>query len=179
MKQLYCILIALFFLFPQASLAHIDGNALEDGDYRVELGSFPEEDLQPGETILFSTVMENLEAEPVYKTKAWVRISQNDQILFSSADFTTDDGTIDFEYLFPRHGQYEMTIRMINTSNDDEATVTFPLQIGDESLVGELTETPVAQQKDSRFNLAALTLIIGLLSGVFIARYRPKVNEVK
>ena len=178
MKYIYWIIIASSLIWPFHAFAHIGGNAQVDGDYRIELGSFPESDLDPSKTIIFSAVMEDLDANPVYSTKAWIRISQENTILFSSADLETEDGTIDFEYKFPDNGTYEMMIRMINLENDDEATVTFPLEIGDLSLVGDLSEGSLAEQKGSRFNLAVLTLIIGLLVGVFLARYRPKVTEV-
>lgn len=172
------LLLASTMVFPNQVFAHAEGNAIEDGNYRVELSSFPEEDLQPFETIIFSVVLEDLEAEPIYETKAWVRISKNDQILFSSADLQTTDGTVDFEYLFPDHGDYEMTVRLVNLENEDEASVTFPLTIGDLSLVEEVTKEEQRIQRESNFNLSVLTLIIGLLSGVFLARYRPKKNGI-
>ncbi len=178
MKNLLTILISLSLCVPSLALAHIGGNAIEDGEYRIELGSFPEDGLNPNETIIFSAVMEDLEANPVFNSKAWIRISQNDEILFSSSDFITEDGTVDFEYLFADHGMYDMTIRMINTKNDDEATVTFPLEIGDPNLAVEGGQVKQFAQSGSRFNLSVLTLIIGLLSGVFLARYRPKSSKV-
>jgi hypothetical protein len=114
--------------------------------------------------------MEDENAKPVFETSSWVRITRGDEILFSSSDLQTNDGTVDFEYNFPTLGEYEMTVRMIGKEEHQEANVTFPVQVGDDEQAA-LDKLTKQERRTSNFNLAVLTLVIGFISGVLIARF--------
>ena len=162
----------LFLMMPAAALAHLDGVSLTDNNYRVELGSIPAENYQIEQLTTFSLSMESVEGGHVERFGGWIRLVKGDSIIFTSTDFETQDGTLDFETTFPGAGDYEMTVRLIDVVNAREATVIFPLKVEGE-IVEEVAEV-VASTGSSGQGLALITLIIGLFIGGGLAILAPR-----
>lgn len=172
------IVLLFFFLLlaPVSVSAHLSGEAVTDNNYRIELGHLPLENIQPGENVSFTASMENLDGVGIMKTTAWIRVSLDDLILFSSTNFVTDDGTIDFSAAFEKSGVYDITVRIVDIEKEEEATGTFSLVVGDPER--PVPEAEIKQERKSNFNLAVLTLALGVIAGILLARYRP-VKETK
>lgn len=164
MKKILFLVSAALFLVPSAGMAHLEGQAKVDNNYRVELGQFPQAEVKTDENVAFSLAMENVEGERVMDMSAWIRLSLDDAVIFSSTDFITDNGTLDFDYRFTQSGVYDMTIRVINLDNDDEANVIFPLEVSG-PLAGEDGAGDDRMATASRRNLALFTLILGAIGG--------------
>lgn len=174
MKIIFTILLLILSASP--AVAHLNGEAIEEGGYRVELGRVPE-NLVVGENVAFSVSMENLEGQRISSTKAWVRLSLGDSILFSSTDFITDDGTIDFSATFMEPGEHEMLTRVVDIVNSKEVTVTFKVRVSQDPNI--VLEDGVDNKKDANNGLALATLLIGLGAGGFLGMVFHKRKSTK
>lgn len=170
----FYILVVIALLFPFGASAHLEGEALYNNSYRVEVGHYPVDLLYEKETVNFSIQLETEEGNPVPSSNAWIRISIGNDILFSSADLSTTDGKVDFDFVFPEAGEYEMMIRLTDNENNEDATVLWPVSV--EVNPAMEIEEPEITPRENRFNLAVLTFILGGIIGVLMARYRPRVN---
>ena len=172
MRYIAPIFLIVFFFYVPFTQAHLQGNALIDGNYRIELGSFPTDYLVE-ENISYTIAMETIQGQRILNSSAWIRLAKEDTIIFSSSDFFTEDGLIDFSYEFADPGNYELTVRMVNINSGQEATVVFPLEVTGQS--GDYV-TGAINQTRSR-NLALLTLIIGIIGGWILSNTFQSKNE--
>jgi hypothetical protein len=163
-------------IFPSILHAHLDGEALKDNGYQFEIGHFPEDSLIAGQQAQFSTRFEYENGNAVNKGKIWIRLAKGDEIYFSSSDFQMEDATVDFGFIFPEPGEYELTMRLVDSWYGSEATIKKMITVEPNPanvagvLVAEKTE------RKSNFNLAVLTFIMGGLGGIILSRAVPLSN---
>ena len=170
----FYILVLIALVFPFAASAHLEGEALYDNSYRVEVGHYPADIIYEKETVNFSIQLETEKGESIQNSNAWIRIAKGNDILFASADLSAADGKVDFDFVFPDAGEYEIMIRVTDKENDEDATVLWPITV--EVNPALLVEGQEGNIRRNRFNLAVLTFILGGITGVLMARYRPRVN---
>lgn len=170
------ILLAVFLtamIIPITAQAHLDGEGIIDGEYKVELGQ-SSQDIKVGEDTSFSLAMESLLGERVSEMNAWIRLSLGDSVVFSSTDMSTKDGTIDFSFNFLEPGEYEIKTRVRDASTEDqEANAVFTLEVkGD--LQEDVLEEPVVQVTTwSNKKIIALLVII-FFAGFAVKGWKKK-----
>ncbi len=165
-KYLFFILVFL----PSAAFAHLDGEAVIDNGYRVELGK-DREALVLQENTSFSLAIESLEGERVRDSKAWVRLSLGDKVVFSSTDMQTSDGTIDFSVSFLEAGEYELLARVEDIEKEQQAKAIFSLDIPKQQ--AEITQEiaqPVSSAAPIFLSLSIFTLLVGIVIGKRFAK---------
>ena len=162
----------LFFLLaflPGVAFAHLDGEAIIDNGYRVELGQDREE-LVVNENLSFSLALESLEGERVLETKAWVRLSLEDQVIFSSTDLQTNDGTIDFSFSLKEPGGYELLARVEDLEKQEQATGNFVLEIKSEEVQEVVSQEQSQPMAALLLSLSIFTLLVGIVIGKRFAK---------
>lgn len=122
-------LFVLIILLPLTVSAHLDGYALENNGYRIELGQIPEDEIEVNQPASFTVGMEDAQGNRVLVSRAWIRLIKDERLLFGSTDYQTDDGIIDFNYVFQEAGDYYLTVRMDDVSQARLAEVVFPLKV--------------------------------------------------
>lgn len=177
--RLFKLSLIVVAIAPLSVFAHLNSEALKDNGYQFEIGQFPAEQPLSGKSTFFAIRFELENGNAVNNGEAWIRISKGDEILFSSSDFVTDDATIDFEYMFPDQGEYELTIRFIDSKTKEEATIKkmISVELNPEQKI--IAATSSANQKQSNFNLAVLTFVFGALGGIILSRAAPFMSTSK
>ena len=181
MRRIYKISLSLLILVvvgvsASSTYAHLEGEAIEKDGYRIELGQVPQSAVA-GENVTFSLSMENLEGERISDIKAWVRLSLGDLILFSSTDFITDKGTIDFSATFMEPGDHEMLTRVVDIVNAKEVTVTFKVKVNPDP--NAVVEVVPEDKNGANSGIALATLLIGLAGGAFLGMVFHRRKAVK
>jgi hypothetical protein len=159
------VLLVTLLLLPVSASAHLDGEAIIDNGYRVELGQ-DRQSLALNENTSFSLAIESLEGERVRESKAWVRLSLGDQVIFSSTDMQTTDGTIDFSVTFLESGQYELLARVDDINAEQQASAEFVLEVPEvQEEISQETKQPVSSLLAIFLSLSIFTLLVGIVIG--------------
>ena len=172
------VLIAFSVLLsPMTARASENEDVITDNGYNFTLTSFPDSGFIAGESAQFTTHFSYENGNPVANGKVWVHLVQDNQVVFSSSDFRVENASVDFEYFFSNPGDYDLTIRLVDSRYDDEATLkkTLTVQDNPDQVAGAVEE--VQSSRRSNFNLAVLTLIIGGLGGIILSRAIPLANN--
>lgn len=132
MKYIGLIFITIFAI-AHIAYGHGFGQSLEKvvGDHIVDVG-FDAVDLVAGEPIRLDIILWNKDrTETPTFTDAWVRIAPIDRgIVFAGNLHQPEFGSTGMTYVFPKAGDYELTIRFQN--KDDVITeASFPLKVGE------------------------------------------------
>lgn len=183
-KQIFLPLLlgTLVISGPVFAQAQEGEDIVVDNGYKVTINQFPQENPQIGRTIFYSYLLEYENSRTVNNVKAWVQISdssENNQVLFSSSDFQVSDSTVNFEYIFSKMGEYQISVRLIDIKLGEEITVKKIITVEDnpEKVVGDQVEHQ--SKRRSNFNFAVLTTILGVLGGIILARAVPLKGQGK
>lgn len=111
--------IFFFLLLVPIASAHLEGGTdmVKDG-YVLDMGYDPAQPIAKEKTVLSFDLYDEETDEPEYPKDVWVRISFQDEIMFSGT-IASPSGVALFTTTFPEGGEYEITARY----NLDDTTI--------------------------------------------------------
>lgn len=174
MKYIIAFLLLLFL--PLAVSAMTTEHSVISGEFQID-GIFYPDFIESGEAIGVQFILSDLNGVRVKDATVWVSLSQNGTTIFSSSDLVAEDGVTDLELFFPYAGEYKLVYRAIDARSKKEATMqkSIVVQPSPEQLLAAKEETQ--SRRSSNFNLAVLTLILGVFAGIILGHYRPTNKE--
>lgn len=110
----FILLFVIILINSINSYAHVESDAITTNKHRFEIGFVSPAKVDADNQILIR--VEDLQGSPVVNKSAWIRISDNDKVLFSSNNFITDDtGAIILSYRFHDYGRYSIDISALSS----------------------------------------------------------------
>lgn len=151
----FILLTTLLFSSVTAHLAA--GEDITKNDYIIDFGFSPEELTTNKISFINVNLVNQTTKEDIIYSSAWVKISDNTSSVFTGV-FHAKSGNINFQYLFPKKGNYTINIEFRNNKEEPIIDHSFNVNVKENS--------PPQQEKQQDFN-KYLIFLIGILIGIF------------
>jgi len=114
MKGVIFALLIMMLLFIGLASSHLDGGSdVSVNGYLIDFGYTPDKPMANERTIILFNLLNASTNESIYPDRVWIRISENDTILFSG-QFSPVAGSTTFTYTFSKPGDYSIDATFYN-----------------------------------------------------------------
>ena|SRR3989338_2392410 len=111
--SLFFTVLVLISTLSALTYAHLEGEAIKTKSYRFEFTFINTPNIDSDNAIVVK--IENSEGLPLSNKSVWMRISKNNNVLFSSNNFITDDsGSVIISYKFTDYGKYNIDASVVS-----------------------------------------------------------------